>query len=98
MGKRHTRAPFDLGLMTEEGFGTADQLNAYIFYIRGCLERDERAIARMRELRAAASENLRAAVRVFYQNGSLHNDSVRGNETLVDLLNWFLAGEPQGGN
>ena len=99
MAKGHTRAAYDVGVLSEEGFGTTvDLTRAYLVYIVGCLVRDERAIARVRELRA--NNNVSApffvALGTAYDRGILTEARVRGNETLEDLREFYLAFEPPG--
>ena len=97
LAKGHKRAAFDVGVMTEEGFGTPVHLiNAYVSYISGCMARDERAIARVRELRANVSAHFLFAVQAAYDNGLLTEEKVRGNETLEDLRELYVAFEPPG--
>ncbi|CAH0364475.1 unnamed protein product, partial [Pelagomonas calceolata] len=44
MAKGHTRAAYDVGVLSEEGFGASVNLtNAYLLYMLGCRSRDERA-------------------------------------------------------
>ena len=78
--------------MAEEGFGTTvDLTRAYLAYIVGCMARDERAIARVRELRANVSAHFLFAVQAAYDNGLLTEEKVRGNETLEDLRELYLG-------
>ena len=95
----HKRAAFDSGVMAEEGFGTPVNLeNAYLVYILGCSARDERAIAKVRELRANnnVSAHLFVALGTAYDRGMLAEEVVRGNETLEDLRELYLIFEPPG--
>ena len=97
MGKGHNRAAFDAGVMAEEGFGaTVDLTRAYVAYILGCVARDERAIARVRELRANMSADFFVALGTAYDRGILSEARVRGNETLEDLREFYLMFEPPG--
>ena len=85
--------------MAEEGFGTPPHIvNAYVAYILGCMARDERAIAKVRELRANNDVNghFLLAVQAAYTRGFLTEENVRGNETLEDLREFYLAFEPPG--
>ena len=83
--------------MAEEGFGTTvDLTRAYLVYIVGCLVRDERAIARVRELRANVSAHFFVALGAAYDQGILTEARVRGNETLEDLRELYVAFEPPG--
>ena len=97
MGKGHNRAAFAVGVMAEEGFGTTvDLTRAYLAYIVGCMARDERAIARVRELRADRANNdvnghFFLAVQAAYTRGFLTEEKVRGNETLEDLRGLYLG-------
>ena len=95
----HKRAAFDSGVMAEEGFGTPVNLeNAYLVYILGCSARDERAIAKVRELRANnnVSAHFFVALGTAYAGGILEEEKVRGNETLEDLRELYLMFEPPG--
>ena len=99
MGTGHSRAAFDAGVMAEEGFGaTVDLTRAYVAYILGCVARDERAIARVREL--CANNNVSAhffvALGMAYDRGMLTEEVVSGNETLEELREFYLAFEPPG--
>ena len=97
MAKGHNRAAFDSGVMAEEGFGTPPHIvNAYVAYILGCMARDERAIAKVRELRANMSAPFFVALGTAYDRGILSEARVRGNETLEDLREFYLAFEPPG--
>ena len=60
------------------------------------MARDERAIARVRELRANVSAHFLFAVQAAYDNGLLTEEKVRGNETLEDLRELYVAFEPPG--
>ena len=91
----HKRSHFDIGLMFEEGFGTlVDQTNAYVAYIAGCEARDERAIDRVRELRAEASVDFLLAVHEAFEVFVYTEESVRGNETLEALRELILGNFP----
>ena len=95
----HKRAAFDSGVMAEEGFGTPVNLeNAYLVYILGCSARDERAIAKVRELRANnnVSAHFFVALGTAYAGGILEEEKVRGNETLEGLRELYLMFEPPG--
>ena len=97
MAKGHTRAAYDVGVLSEEGFGASVNLtNAYLLYILGCRSRDERAIARVRELRANMSADFFVALGTAYDRGILSEARVRGNETLEDLREFYLMFEPPG--
>ena len=99
VAKGHNRAAFDSGVMAEEGFGTPVNLeNAYLVYILGCSARDERAIAKVRELRANnnVSAHFFVALGTAYAGGILEEEKVRGNETLEDLRELYLMFEPPG--
>jgi hypothetical protein len=83
--------------MAEEGFGTPPHIvNAYVAYILGCMARDERAIAKVRELRANMSAPFFVALGTAYDRGILSEARVRGNETLEDLREFYLMFEPRG--
>ena len=93
----HKRAAFDSGVMAEEGFGTPPHIvNAYVAYILGCMARDERAVAKVRELRANMSAHFFVALGAAYDQGILTEARVRGNETLEDLREFYLMFEPPG--
>ena len=99
MAKGHTRAAYDVGVLSEEGFGASVNLtNAYLLYILGCRSRDERAIARVRELRANndVSAHFFVALEAAYDRGILTAARVRGNETLEDLREFYLMFELPG--
>ena len=97
MAKGHNRAAFDSGVMAEEGFGTPPHIvNAYVAYILGCMARDERAIAKVRELRANMSAPFFVALGTAHDRGILTEARVRGNETLEDLREFYLMFEPPG--
>jgi len=97
MGTGHSRAAFDAGVMAEEGFGaTVDLTRAYVAYILGCMARDERAIAKVRELRANMSAPFFVALGTAHDRGILTEARVRGNETLEDLRELYLMFEPLG--
>ena len=104
MAKGHTRAAYDVGVLSEEGFGTTvDLTRAYLAYIVGCMARDERAIARVRELRADRANNdvngpFLLAVQAAYTRGFLTEEKVRGNETLDGLRGLYLLRGPFGGD
>ena len=101
MAKGHTRAAYDVGVLSEEGFGASVNLtNAYLLYILGCRSRDERAIARVRELRANndVNEHFLLAVQAAYTRGFLSEENVRGNETLDGLRSLYLMRGPFGGD
>jgi len=72
--------------------------NAYLVYILGCSARDERAIAKVRELRANnnVSAHFFVALGTAYAGGILEEEKVRGNETLEDLRELYLMFEPPG--
>ena len=83
--------------MTEEGFGTPPNIvNAYAAYILGCMARDERAIAKVRELRANMSAPFFVALGTAHDRGILTEARVRGNETLEGLRELYLMFEPPG--
>ena len=75
-----------------------DLTKAYILYIMGCSSRDERAIARVREL--FANNNMSAhffvALGAAYDRGMLTEEVVRGNATLEYLRDLYLMFEPPG--
>ena len=72
MGKGHNRAAFDSGVMAEEGFGTPPHIvNAYVAYILGCMARDERAIAKVRDC-SASSNALRNHFELQHQSCTKH--------------------------
>ena len=97
VAKGHNRAAFDSGVMAEEGFGTPPHIvNAYVAYILGCMARDERAIAKVRELRADMSAPFFVALGTAHDRGILTEARVRGNETLEDLREFYLMFEPPG--
>ena len=97
MAKGHTRAAYDVGVLSEEGFGTTvDLTRAYLVYIVGCMVKDERAIAKVRELRANMSAHFFVALGAAYDQGILTEARVRGNETLEDLREFYLMFEPPG--
>ena len=99
LAKGHKRAAFDVGVMTEEGFGAPVHLiNAYVSYISGCMARDERAIAKVQELRANMSAPFFVALGTAYERGILTEARVRGNETLEGLRELYLMFEPPGNN
>ncbi len=66
--------------------------------LMGCSSRDERAIARVRELFANnnVSAHFFVALGAAYARGILTEESVRGNETLEDLRELYLMFEPPG--
>jgi TPR repeat protein len=99
LAQGHKRAAFDSGVFAEEGFGTPVNLeNAYVVYILGCSARDERAIAKVRELRANnnVSAHFFVALGTAYDGGILTEEKVRGNETLEGLRELYLMFEPPG--
>ena len=103
MGKLHGPAAFDLGELAENGRGTETNLvTAYRSYILGSSPgRDERAIARVRELRAAGppySEELTVAVAQWLQLRALRTPEQSGRPfqgTIEDALELIIVGEPQ---
>ena len=58
--------------------------------------RDERAIAKVRELRANTSAPFFIALGMAYDRGILTEEKVRGNETLEGLRELYLMFEPPG--
>ena len=93
---------FDMGELAENGRGTETNLvTAYRSYILGSSPgRDERAIARVRELRAAGppySEELTVAVAQWLQLRALRpNTSGRPFQgTIAEALELIIDGEPQ---
>ena len=83
--------------MAEEGFGTPPHIvNAYVAYMLGCMARDERAIAKVRELRANMTAPFFVALGLVYDRGVLTEEKVRGNETLEGLRELYLMFEPPG--
>ena len=104
MGKLHGPAAFDLGELAENGRGTETNLvTAYTSYILGSSPgRDERAIARVRELRAAGppyGDELTVAVAQWLQMRALRpNTSGRPFQgTIEEALELIIVGEPQYG-
>ena len=104
MGKLYGLAAFDLGELAENGRGTETNLvTAYTSYILGSSPgRDERAIARVRELRAAGppyGDELTVAVAQWLQMRALRpNTSGRPFQgTIEEALELIIVGEPQYG-
>ena len=58
--------------------------------------RDERAIAKVRELRANMTAPFFIALGMAYDRGILTEEKVRGNETLEGLRELYLMFEPPG--
>ena len=60
------------------------------------MARDERAIAKVQELRANMSAPFFVALGTAYERGILAEARVRGNETLEGLRELYLMFEPLG--
>ena len=105
MGKLYGPAAFDLGELAENGRGTETNLvTAYTSYILGSSPgRDERAIARVRELRATGppySTELTVAVAQWLQLRALRTNTSGGRPfqgTIEEALELIIVGEPQYG-